>query len=62
MKSNKEKTISIRIRLNDSEIRLLKQLLGKCCPDKDLSNFHNERRAIHTLSIKLDKAFKELKP
>ena len=51
----------VRIRINKSESMMLNQLMGRCRPDSDLSNFHGERMAVHTFAIKLSSAIKQLK-
>ena len=39
---------------------MLMQLLEKCKPATDLSDFKGERHAVHTFANKLTKAFKEI--
>jgi len=48
-----DKSSLIRVRINRSEFLMLKQLINKTCPDKDLSDFHGERQAIHSFAEKL---------
>lgn len=50
----------VRVRINKSELLMLMQLLEKCKPSTDLTDFHGERHAVHTFANKLTKAFKEV--
>jgi len=36
----------VRVRINKSELLMLSQLLEKCKPASDLSDFHGERHAV----------------
>ena len=50
----------VRVRINKSELLMLMQLLEKCKPSADLSDFNGERHAVHTFANKLTKSFKEI--
>ena len=48
-----KKTFSVRVRINASELLMLEQLINKCKPGDDLSDYYGERQAVHTFAKKL---------
>lgn len=48
----------IRVRINKSELLMLKQLLDNCKPNADLSNWNNERLAVHTFYKKISRGLR----